>query len=67
MVSHDESGHISYRIDGILYHKTFSLTGSSPIPEGRIMVQDHDTDPQMLVRTFPIDPHKPTVLVMEEL
>ena len=67
MVSHDESGHISYRIDGILYHKTFSLTGSSPIPEGRIMVQDHDTDPQMLVRTVTIEPHKHTVLVMEEL
>lgn len=67
MVSHDESGHISYRIDGVLYHKTFSLSGSSPIPEGKILVHDRDAGSEITVRTITVEPNKHMVMALEEL
>ena len=60
----DKKGHLSYRVDGVLYNKSFSLKAKSQIPHGQIII-DQEEVPFGRLFHIVLEPEKKAVFAME--
>ena len=59
-----KKGVLSYRVDGVLYNKSFPLKGKSLIPHGSVIVSDEEAASGRLVHVL-LEPDKKAVFAME--